>query len=433
MKKLPLVLALAVLVLFGFGLIHLLNLRFERGDNYPEYSSFRSDPLGTKALFESLDRIVFVDRHLKPLNKLGEGRDATLLWLGTDAQQFRFHNEEFRQLETFIRTGGRIVVGFMPVMQRPWVSRFHTGPSGTRGPGMPPTPLTNAPPVPAREPLEDPSGVPATYRWSFGLNYANLIRGDDAHYRPASAFLRATDEPGGLPRNLPVHTALYFDRLGPDWRVIYSSFNGTNQQPVLVERRVGKGTLVLMADSYPFSNEALLKDREPALLTWLAGPNHRVLFDETHLGTQTIPGIANLARQYRLHGLFAALLVLTGLFLWKNAVSFMPPYDEQLADERGEVIAGKDATAGFVNLLRRNIPPADLMKVCLEQWNLHSADARKPSAAKLEAMQRVIDEQNALEPEQRDAVGTYRKFSAILSGGFEVRVWSFESTHSNAP
>jgi hypothetical protein len=29
---------------------------------------------------------------------------------------------------------------------------------------------------------------------------------------------------------------------------------------------------------------------------------------------------------------------------------------------------GKDSTAGFVNLLRRNIPASDLIKTCLSEW-----------------------------------------------------------------
>jgi hypothetical protein len=67
-----------------------------------------------------------------------------------------------------------------------------------------------------------------------------------------------------------------------------------------------------------------------------------------------------------------------------------------------------------VNLLRRNIAPASLLRVCLEQWNAALAGLRKPPRAKLEAMQRLIDAQNALEPRDRNPVGTYREFCQIL-------------------
>jgi hypothetical protein len=89
MKRLPLILFALVLGAFTFGLIHLLNLRFERGDIYPAYSSFRSDPLGAKAFYESLGRLTPARRNLQPLSKLGEGRDTTLLWLGAEGNNTR--------------------------------------------------------------------------------------------------------------------------------------------------------------------------------------------------------------------------------------------------------------------------------------------------------------------------------------------------------
>ena len=126
-------------------------------------------------------------------------------------------------------------------------------------------------------------------------------------------------------------------------------------------------------------------------------------------------GVATLARKYRLGGLFFALLVLAGLFIWQNSVSFMPPFEEQLAHERGDQVEGKDSASGFINLLKRNIAPVDLMKVCLEQWNAHFTHARKPSTAKLEAMQKIIDGENQLDPRQRNPIATYQKLTEILS------------------
>ena len=57
--KRPFILFLLVLSLiaFGAGLFQIFQLRFEAGDVYPEYSSLRSDPLGTMALCESLEKM----------------------------------------------------------------------------------------------------------------------------------------------------------------------------------------------------------------------------------------------------------------------------------------------------------------------------------------------------------------------------------------
>ena len=60
MKKLPLISLLLLVALFVFGLTQLFKLRFEAGDIYPEYSSLRADPLGAKALYQSLESLLAV-------------------------------------------------------------------------------------------------------------------------------------------------------------------------------------------------------------------------------------------------------------------------------------------------------------------------------------------------------------------------------------
>jgi hypothetical protein len=419
MKTLPTILLALLLAGFMGGLIHLFNLRFEAGDNYPPYSSLRADPLGAKALYESLDRIIPVRRYLQPLSKLGEGRDTTLLWLGDDAKDLRFLPSEFKDLETFVRTGGRLVIGLLPILDRPRLNRFVTRPRGGRGAppgpgGLPPaTAPTNSPSFQPGDEFADLRKISMRDRWNLSFAYAELSKTEDKKIIPASAVRRATND-SALPGTIAIHTTLSFDKLDPGWRVIYARVNGTNQLPVLIERALGKGSVVLCADSFAFSNEALRRERQPGLLAWFIGSARGVLFDETHLGVQSEPGVATLARKYRLGGTFVVLLLLGALFIWKNSASFLPPYDEQVAAERDDHVMGKDSTSGFINLLQRNIAPADLMKVCLEQWNAHFTHARKPSAAKLEAMQRVIDAENAREPGQRDAVRVYGEFCSIL-------------------
>ena len=436
MKRLPLVILVIVIAGFIYGLIQLFKLRFESGDNYPPYSSMRADPLGSKAFYESLDRLVAARRHLQALSRLGDGRDTTLLWLGEDARDLRFLPGEFKDLETFVRTGGRVVIGLLPVLDRPRINRFAATARGKRGapapgnapPGAAPT---NSPGWQPGDEFEDFRKVSIRDRWNVSFNYAELSRTDDKKVVPVLAVRRNTSDDSPLPRSISIHTALHFDKLGTDWRTTYARVTGTNVQPVIIERAMGKGSIVLCADSFPFSNEALRLEREPALLAWFVGSARKVVFDETHLGVQENPGVVTLLRKYRLGGVFVALLILAGLFIWRNAASFMPPYEEQLSRERGELVEGKDSAAGFINLLRRNIAPADLMKVSLEQWNAHFAHTRKPSEAKLEAMQKIIDAENALEPRQRNPVRTYREFCKILSSRFEFRVSGFEFKQTN--
>ena len=106
----------------------------------------------------------------------------------------------------------------------------------------------------------------------------------------------ATGIPAELPPQIKIHSALYFDDLSKDWRVLYE-WDG---HPVLVERNYGRGTVVLSADSYFFSNEALRKNRFPEVLAWVVGNNKKIIFDETHLGVEERRGVAGLARKYNL-------------------------------------------------------------------------------------------------------------------------------------
>src|SRR5262249_43879257 len=156
------------------------------------------------------------------------------------------------------------------------------------------------------------------------------------------------------------HSSMIFSQLDGTWRTIYARDAG----PVVLEKARGRGSIVLLADSFPLSNEALRVDRQPEVLAWLVGRSKRVMFDETHLGVIENPGVMALARKYRLHGLFIGLAVLAGLFVWKNAVTFVPELNESAVELAGDQTGARDSAAGFVNLLRRSVPAVKLSRVC---------------------------------------------------------------------
>lgn len=193
------------------------------------------------------------------------------------------------------------------------------------------------------------------------------------------------------------------------WRVLYER----GGRAVAVERSFGRGTLVLLADSYLFSNEALRKDRQPRLLAWLVGDAPHVLFDETHLGVAEGWGIMKLARGYGLDGFVFGLLVLATLFVWRNATRLVPPAGQ---GERATVRAGRGGAEALVNLLRRNIGSEQILVSCLREWERASlAEVRKRVPKDdIYAAAAVVDEQVAAPPSRRDLAGAYRRVAHLL-------------------
>ena len=239
-------------------------------------------------------------------------------------------------------------------------------------------------------------------QWNFHVGFEGLTQSDDT-YAPATV-VNATTLP--LPDKLAWHSGMVFNRWDKSWRVIY----GRGRNAVLLERDFPHGSVVLATDSYFVSNEAMERDRHADLLAWLIGPNSHVVFDESHLGIVDTGGIATLMRQYRLHGLLAGLILLAGLFIWKNSTSLVPPP----ADEKPEpFVAGKDAAAGFVNLLRRNLAPRDLLAACFTEWKKSGA-AGKFSKTRVQQAEAVFNSENSSAGKDRNPVGAYRQISQIL-------------------
>jgi len=415
---------------FAFGLVRLFKLRFAAGDVYPEYSSLRADPLGTMAFYESFERMpgLSVRRDFSAGNKLPDGKGTAYLHLAAATQDWTSLPEDFsREIERFLAAGGRLAITFFPETSRPRPRLFDENQpdsdksakkqrkrergkpggegkpdssGGRGGDGGNPKPEVAKPDRRLHRDL-------LKGRWGVDIGFVPLERSKLDVYEPVSV-VNQTDL--RLPDTLEWHSAIVFTNLDKSWRTIYA--RGAN--PVMTERRFGPGTVVLATDSYFLSNEALRQDRHADLLAWLVGPVRQVVFDEAHFGIMDTSGVASLIRKYRLYGLVAALAVLAGLFLWQNAVSFVPPLPEE---KRPEYVAGKEAAAGFVNLLRRNVAPREVLQVCFAEWQKSRTRGPGPSAARIAQAQAVLDAERALSSRQRDPVRAYQQICRILNAG----------------
>ncbi len=397
------------------GVVHLLQLRFAAGDIYPPYSSLRADPLGTRALYESLDRLpgVQAERSFKPMNRLGEPRDTTLILAGVKAGSMdELPVGEFDELEQWATLGGRLVITLYPEPAESYYAQRRREQDmqrqAKREKQNPPGKRAKQKDEEARTP-KAMQMLSLKTRWGLTLKYADLKADGEGGFVSEPAT-NSTSE-ASLPAVLSWHSALYAAEPTNTWRVLYAR----DGRAVVLERQFGQGSIVIATDSWHLSNEALRGDRQSAYLAWLARPGQRIVFDETHLGVQSPEGVATLARKYRLHGMFGGLLLLAFLFIWKNSTSFIPPPEELDQMQQGGVVAGRDSTAGFVNLLRRSIPKADILQVCLQEWQQAGGHRGTLREQKLERIRTLVAEESQRDLADRKPVERYTEIARIVA------------------
>jgi Domain of unknown function (DUF4350) len=374
-----LIVSAAVLVL---GILELFNLRFQVGDVYPEYSSMRSDPLGTMAFYESLEKLPGLNtrRDLSTTSRLPDGAGTTYFHIAAPVGELRIPENIFKEIELFAAGGGRFVITIYPLGAKPLY--FSDEPKQTPKPKVQPD------------------------RWQADYEFVDLAV---PQYRRAYESALAHNVSGlPLPATVAWHSGIVFKNLGPDWKPIYVR----EGKPVMIERTIGRGSIVIATDSFFLSNEALLLDRHTDLLMFLIGPNRNVVFDEAHLGITETPGMATLMRRYRLYWVGASLILLAILFIWKMSTPLMPLGEAEKVDD---YIAGKDTSAGIVNLLRRSIPPGELLATCFSEWKKSAARAGAYSSSRIQQAETAFEKEKlGAASKQEDTVRLYREISRIL-------------------
>jgi hypothetical protein len=410
-RRASIIILLLCAAAFGFGLLRLFALRFEAGDVYPPYSSLRSDPLGTMAFCESLEKVpgLSVRRDFSSDNRLPEEPGTVYLHLAAKTSAWKqMPADLLKEIEGFLARGGRLAVTFLPEISKPSrLFELHEPDDSEKSSADKKKKKNTNPIRPAKKKQSDVEedqllrSTSLKERWGLDFGFLALEPADGSGFDSD----QATNSSGlPLPDSLAWHSATVFTNLNHEWRTVYA--RGTN--PVVIERAFGSGTVVMATDSFFLSNEAMLTDRHAEVLAWLIGPARRVVFDESHLGIVETSGVATLVRKYHLHGLVAGLVVLAGLFIWKNSLSFVPPYAEE---KLHDYVTGKEVAAGFVNLLRRNVPSRDVLGICFAEWKKSFARGSKFSTAKVAQAEALMQDANA----QSDPLVTYQQISKILN------------------
>jgi hypothetical protein len=382
------------MILLVIAIVHLMMLRHKAGDIYPPYSSLRSDPLGIKIFYESLNGIrhLSVSRNYKPLKKISSSSQFTFFYFGVYHNYILWSDEIYKSIEEMVQKGNRVVISFFPVTEEIKSENDEGHASDTD--------FTSSSGDSSDKSSDNQKTRTFSEKFGFTIDFQMVSTGADA--------ICVICEQGqqSLPRSVLMPTSLYFANPDSSWRVIYTRLD----KPVIMERVMGKGSLVLCADSFFLSNEAMFQYRYTGLLAWLIGRQKEVIFDEQHHGIEETQGIATLAKKYRLHGLFAGFIILAGLFMWKNAFPLIPRRDTV---SEAEISMQQESINGLIHLLTRNIPPNDILQVCFHEWKKSSAILPTLQQSQPLEVQRIIED--ARFNDEQSLLKTYKHISQVLA------------------
>lgn len=347
---------LVATALFTAGGVWLLSHTLLRDIDHPAYSTLSDTPKGASVLYETLSRMPLDVRRLCETGSLPDG--ATLFRIGQPLSRGRLHDIPGNAEEAaFVTDGGRLVYAFLPEGFYSADSDSSCAETGTCS--CISATVTNRPVVST---LSLTQGISP-------LTVSNLIGNADT---------------GLLDAQVPWYSSTVFtldDKAAERWRALYE----LDGLPVLIETRLGKGSIVLATDCYFLSNEGLAKDCRPALLAALVGASRTVLFDETIHGISEQRNTAWLMHRYRLHGIIAALALSMLLALWRHVCPLLPRARETAASASLQGFRMED---GLESLLHGHLPAANLPRQLYEAWRQSVAS---PDATVCREMESLLD------------------------------------------
>jgi hypothetical protein len=378
-------LVFATIATFIVIALHTFEVRLEIQEGYPPSSSYRADARGCRALYESLHRVpgIQVARFLRTFANLPPPEGRSLVMAGINSEFNALGVQDKKSLNAWVEGGGTLIVA----LQAPDESGSRTGSSDHE---------LSPPHKESGSPAKNDRATPPTAETWIQALQASGVR----IFRHADAAVRHRFESGVFKTSGSWLGPLYFRDWSSAWRVVAEA----DHLPVLIERSFGRGSIILVADSYLLTNGSLAGDRNTAFLGWLFRKQTIILFDESHFGITENPGIASLARRYGLESAFLVLLIFALLFVWANRYSLIPIPVRRTTGSL--LVPGEGGETVLVNLLRRSLPTKDLLSTCADLCRKGT-----PEAARVSKLDQLV---SALDP-RSPVVDRYNQISQRLN------------------
>lgn len=364
-----LILLLLLAAAFAAAILWILNLRLNSGDSYPPYSSFRTDPIGSRALHDALNDIhtISTTRNTRRIQSLQPNDQSAILFLGLNPRQLEWQDMKERTLiESWLDQGCRIVIALSPL---PEDYKDRAEKRGWKKQDKDKNEKKDDKSTQKEHEADQDTEITLTDEGIFGLTARREAEKPRNLPQSAQASLTGIDLPNWNGSHI-----LEFKQ-DSEWTVLATA----GGQPTIAEFQRGTGSLVITTDAYPFSNEAQTKDRHTPFLLALLGGKSRITFDESHLGVVNEPGLVKLLRQYHLHGILAGGILLFAILLWQGSGSLIPvDPNKDLGSDSSGTSSGRDSSDGLVALLESGLPPHRLLDECINRY-LAARPIRPPS------------------------------------------------------
>lgn len=378
------------LLLAGFlvGAGEVFRLRLDLSGAFPNYSTYRADPMGTQALYRALSSLpqLRVERNERDIGLLHGDEKTALLVLGAEESPDPY--KLALKLEEFVVNGARLIITYglrgqdnLYTLDEDDAQSYRDEHSSSeerikewiKREKVPAT----TPPRRDKYDWSDADTVLLSERWGF-----RVVQPQSAEDFEEGPELFVSPTPGNnLPSQLRWESPEYLLPMHTGWEVLYQA---KDDRPVLMRRAFGKGDVVVASDTFFASNEGLRADLHPELIAWLIGDRTHVLFDESTKGVDRSPGLIALMKRYHLHVAMVMAVVLAVLYIWRGSVPLLPRRNAAQEYERAVLLHGRDAHAGLAALLRRAAPPEAVLRLCFEEWQnslgKHSTASRETIA-----------------------------------------------------
>lgn len=329
-KSLQLMVFIGGLLTFALSVYLLLPQSARNQDAFPGYSSLLPNPKGMKVLHNSIERIpgFEIRRNYRPYSELNGSSDTLLVMGGLSSWRSRLplnilEEENDSGLSNFVKSGGTLLIAYWP-----WTPSQESDDAETTS-SEEETDETEE-----FESTEENEEEPEVRRILATVAESGMTSGEYEPFEWRSRYAL----------NLP----------DTGWEIHQT----IGEHPAIASSTLGAGKVIVCADAYFLSNEAML-DPPVDFIQWLTQDKRVIIFDEWSKGVRDNRSILYLLRKHKLLAFLLSLVISAVLLFWHNSSSVLKG-----SSAVGESPEGQHEASATAILLRKDVPANRLLDAC---------------------------------------------------------------------